>query len=289
MTLHFSARDWIKTKWATSRRPSLAFTFKPKDVAATDNIPNESAIEDDDEITIAPPIYFRFEVHENQRWWMGLDWTSALLPQERPSWCDSHLLPASPPASFPLPAASSIILPHPTRTEPEGRVKRIAEWKWLDDDWSVVRAGQAVSGAVPIVSSPTIPEDDHGGFNVPTPRPATGSLGASPPTVSNPVMEENQSAGARAQSMAEQAFTKGLERLKARATTTTTSSSRPQSMIMGSSPQRNSGEFKRGRRESQASEDAKDAEGQTQFTPLPTETIVDKDDVSRRHMLIIFH
>jgi hypothetical protein len=29
---------------------------------------------------------FLFQVQENQRWWMGLDWTSALLPNERPSW-----------------------------------------------------------------------------------------------------------------------------------------------------------------------------------------------------------
>lgn len=30
---------------------------------------------------------FRFEIYENQRWWMGLDWTHALLPGERPTWC----------------------------------------------------------------------------------------------------------------------------------------------------------------------------------------------------------
>ena len=29
---------------------------------------------------------FRFEIYENQRWWMGLDWTHALLPGERPTW-----------------------------------------------------------------------------------------------------------------------------------------------------------------------------------------------------------
>lgn len=30
--------------------------------------------------------YYRFEIYENQRWWMGLDWTHALLPGERPTW-----------------------------------------------------------------------------------------------------------------------------------------------------------------------------------------------------------
>lgn len=85
--LDFSPVSWVKSKWAASRRPSLAFAFRPtfekRDVPA-------SAIDEEDEdgesTKTENPIYFRFEVHENQRWWMGLDWTSALLPQERPSW-----------------------------------------------------------------------------------------------------------------------------------------------------------------------------------------------------------
>lgn len=275
ISLNFSPAGWIKTKWATSRRPSLAFTFKPK--AKLDQIPNESAIIDDEDDTAAP-IYFRFEVHENQRWWMGLDWTSALLPQERPSWCDSHLLPVSPPASFPLPSSSSIVLPHPTKTDPDGRVRRVAEWKWLDDDWSVVRAGPGLGNlTMPIAPSPTIPDDEHSGFHIPAQRNSIASLGSSPPTASN---HEEGSVGARAQSIAEQAFTKGLERLKARTTSPTGTASRTQSMIIGGSPQRTSGEFKRGRTGSQASEDFKDLEVHTGSAPLVTETIVEKDDVS---------
>jgi hypothetical protein len=82
-SLGFSPMGWAKSKWAASRRPSLAFSFRPK----TEKQPvSGSAIADDDDQTEENPIYFRFEVHENQRWWMGLDWTSALLPQERPSW-----------------------------------------------------------------------------------------------------------------------------------------------------------------------------------------------------------
>jgi hypothetical protein len=84
LSLDFSPLGWAKSKWAASRRPSLAFAFKPtfdKKAAL-----NGSAIVDDDDEKEENPIYFRFEVHENHRWWMGLDWTSALLPQERPSW-----------------------------------------------------------------------------------------------------------------------------------------------------------------------------------------------------------
>jgi len=92
-------------------------------------------------------------------------------------------------------------------------------------------------------------------------------------------MEEGQTAGAgtRAQSIAEHAFTKGLERF-ARATTTVTAAARPQSMIVGS-PQRSSGEFKRGRTGSHASEDFKDLDTGATTAPVPTETIVVKDDV----------
>lgn len=31
-------------------------------------------------------VIFTFNVYENQRWWMGLDWTQALLPNERSPW-----------------------------------------------------------------------------------------------------------------------------------------------------------------------------------------------------------
>lgn len=82
--LHFSISNWVKGKWAASRRPSLALTFRPKVEAVSDK--QEADAADEAEEKAGEPIYFKFEVHENQRWWMGLDWTSALLPQERPSW-----------------------------------------------------------------------------------------------------------------------------------------------------------------------------------------------------------
>ncbi|KAI1782332.1 hypothetical protein LXA43DRAFT_1145272 [Ganoderma leucocontextum] len=34
---------------------------------------------------------FLFMIYENQQWWMGLNWTAALLPGERPSWCSVSL------------------------------------------------------------------------------------------------------------------------------------------------------------------------------------------------------
>ena len=87
-SLDFSPLGWAKSKWATSRRPSLAFAFQPTFETKDKSALHGSAIVDDEDETEENPIYFRFEVHENHRWWMGLDWTSALLPQERPSWYD---------------------------------------------------------------------------------------------------------------------------------------------------------------------------------------------------------
>jgi len=82
--IDFSISGWLKTKWATSRRPSLALSFKPqmKHEMITESVIEEDAGEDRE----GSAVFFRFEIQENQRWWMGLDWTSALLPQERPSW-----------------------------------------------------------------------------------------------------------------------------------------------------------------------------------------------------------
>jgi hypothetical protein len=82
--LSFSVSSWVKGKWAASRRPSLALAFRPK----VEAVPEKAAGSEDngEEEQAGEPIYFKFELHENQRWWMGLDWTSALLPQERPSW-----------------------------------------------------------------------------------------------------------------------------------------------------------------------------------------------------------
>lgn len=43
---------------------------------------------------------FRFEIYENQRWWMGLDWTHALLPGERPTWLVGFVLSLTPALTF---------------------------------------------------------------------------------------------------------------------------------------------------------------------------------------------
>lgn len=86
------------------------------------------------EITPVEPVRFLFSIHENQRWWMGLDWTAALLPQERPAWSTASEEPISPPSAFILPAPTTVYLPHEN-----GRAKHTAIWTWEEDEWRVLR------------------------------------------------------------------------------------------------------------------------------------------------------
>jgi hypothetical protein len=289
ISINFSPMTWLQDKWAVSRRPSLAFAFHPLKKDST--VLQGSAIAEDElspEEQPGEPIYFRFEVHENQRWWMGLDWTGALLPQERPSWCDSHLLPASPPATFPLPSAASILLPAPTKSDLQSRVKRVATWRWLDDDWSVVRSGMAsgiptTNQAPQAPPSPPEPENQGQVPNPSQPRSISGSLGTSPQNQVSSALDEAMSAKARAHSLAEQAFTKGLERLKARTGSPAGTGGLLGSVGVGAgSPVKSTTEAKRGRTGSQASEDLKDLVdiGHAGPSAAPGETIPNKDDVS---------
>ena len=85
-------------------------------------------------VTPAEPMRFLFTIYENQRWWMGLDWTAALLPQERPAWSTSSEEPVSPPSAFILPPPTTVYLPHE-----KGRTKRTATWTWEEDEWRVLR------------------------------------------------------------------------------------------------------------------------------------------------------
>ena len=85
-------------------------------------------------VTPAEPMRFLFTIYENQRWWMGLDWTAALLPQERPAWSTASEEPISPPSAFVLPPPTTVYLPHE-----KGRAKHAATWTWDEDEWRVLR------------------------------------------------------------------------------------------------------------------------------------------------------
>jgi hypothetical protein len=86
--------------------------------------------------TVTAQVQFAFMVYENQRWWMGLDWTAALLPGERPSWCSASQAPLPPPAAFALPAPTTAFLP--VDGAPNTREQRTATWAWADPEWRFV-------------------------------------------------------------------------------------------------------------------------------------------------------
>ncbi|KAK0537334.1 hypothetical protein OC835_001777 [Tilletia horrida] len=111
-------------------------------------------------------VVYEFSVYENQRWWMGLDWTSALLPQERPSWSDEHHNAVSPPSSFSLPPPKVTTTPQdtPNKAEvgsatPSKFTKRTVTWKWLDPEWTVAGAGYVGSIGYQPPGAATLPTD----------------------------------------------------------------------------------------------------------------------------------
>ncbi|EJD03017.1 uncharacterized protein FOMMEDRAFT_168105 [Fomitiporia mediterranea MF3/22] len=78
-------------------------------------------------------VRFLITVYENQRWWVGLDWTAALLPSERPPWCSASLEPIQPPSVFALPPPTCSFV----GDGKGGLVKRTATWNWDEGEWKV--------------------------------------------------------------------------------------------------------------------------------------------------------
>ncbi|KAK4057516.1 hypothetical protein OIO90_001585 [Microbotryomycetes sp. JL221] len=110
-------------------------------------------------------VQVQFVVFENQRWWVGLDWTHALLPGERASWTDPALNPANPPTSFVLPPPSVTYTASPTRSDPNSRLKRTTEWKWLDPEWKVQRSSVATSAAAAVAGGGLVKSTSMGAIS----------------------------------------------------------------------------------------------------------------------------
>ncbi|CED85514.1 Peroxin/Ferlin domain [Phaffia rhodozyma] len=176
------------------------------------------------------PVVFRFEVIENQRWWLALDWTATLAPGDRPVWCDTYLNPTPAPPSFTLPLAHTVTVPSTTR--PNYDEVRTASWRWAEDEWSVLRniEGQFKSSFVPpkLSESPT---------NAHHPLPATSGQPSRNPGSSNGVSSGNSSGSitiSNRMSLGEQALSRGLERLKAATTSAGPSAAHPPNGSSGS-------------------------------------------------------
>ncbi|CAG8607581.1 1854_t:CDS:2 [Paraglomus occultum] len=76
---------------------------------------------------------YSFVLYENQRWWLGLDWTTNLFPNERPAWSDEYNEATNNKDSFQLPPPdTSITVP---QDNPNVMVRKTTEWRWVDPDW----------------------------------------------------------------------------------------------------------------------------------------------------------
>ena len=65
---------------------------------------------------------------------MGLDWTAALLPNERPSWSSASLEAMSPPSAFNLPGPTSALV----SDGKGGLIRKTAYWSWGESEWKVI-------------------------------------------------------------------------------------------------------------------------------------------------------
>ncbi|GAA6021446.1 hypothetical protein JCM10207_004738 [Rhodosporidiobolus poonsookiae] len=185
-----------KPRSSSVPRPAPASTPAKQAVAATTSegaaaVAEAVAEEEEEELAETgvteegEDVQVQFTVFENQRWWVGLDWTAALLPGERASWTDPANNPANPPASFVLPPPSVSYVPSPTKSDPNSRLKKTTEWRWLDPEWHVLRS------AIPTVALPvTSPSAGPAGSPPSTPgdAPAASSdaPAAAPPAQPNP-------------------------------------------------------------------------------------------------------
>ena len=84
---------------------------------------------------------FQFEVFENQRWWLGVNWTTNMMPSERTPWTDNQLKPIPSKEEFDLPETS---VKTTTHNLDDKVVKRTTTkiWSWADGDWWVDMTGE---------------------------------------------------------------------------------------------------------------------------------------------------
>ncbi|WAR55528.1 hypothetical protein PtB15_6B269 [Puccinia triticina] len=120
-------------------------------------------------------IEFCLTIFENQRWWMGLDWTPNLLPHERANWTDSENQPVSPPGTFKLPGPREY-----EGVEGGVAVRRRVEWQWVDSEWRMVDPQTAQDF---VIDADPAPGGGHSpSLAAPLPDTAEASTSASNPT-----------------------------------------------------------------------------------------------------------
>ncbi|KAI7863461.1 Peroxin/Dysferlin domain-containing protein [Spinellus fusiger] len=79
---------------------------------------------------------FQFEVYENQRWWLGMGWTTNMMSSERTAWTDNQLMAIMSKEKFDLPESTEA-------KHSQGAITK--QWTWVDSDWWVDMTGELYS------------------------------------------------------------------------------------------------------------------------------------------------
>lgn len=98
---------------------------RPK-TESQENLASDSAMK---HRAASPGVRFTFILYENQRRWLGLGWTSAMLAYERASWSDEHLSPATSKDRFQLPEVES----------------ENARWRWVQGSTWKIEGGSSTT------------------------------------------------------------------------------------------------------------------------------------------------
>ncbi|KAI8875648.1 hypothetical protein K501DRAFT_280165 [Backusella circina FSU 941] len=113
-----------------------------EDTSKQDHLPEASLLSCHETYRCEIPVII--EVYENQRWWLGLDWTTSLLASERKPWTDNQLQPIESKECYSLPKVSFSVK---TSCEKDTVIKKttIKSWVWTDHDWWIDMTGELES------------------------------------------------------------------------------------------------------------------------------------------------
>lgn len=134
-------RDIVKN-WVSS----VMTRAKSEKSKALEVIENKGKVEQNEQKGTRSEMIFQFEVYENQRWWLGVNWTTNMMPSERGPWTDNQLkaIPSKEEFELPEPTLKTVTISKEGK-EVERTINKV--WSWADGDWWVDMTGE-ITGKV---------------------------------------------------------------------------------------------------------------------------------------------
>ncbi|KAI9494069.1 Peroxin/Dysferlin domain-containing protein [Zychaea mexicana] len=129
-------KSWITRLMKRARREKTK---------ALDVIKSEQQVEEQNASSgLRTEMIFQFDIYENQRWWLGMDWTTNMMPSERAPWTDNQLSPVRSKDGFELPPPSDTVQYRPIAGSGGVAIKQTTKkvWSWADGDWWVDMTGE---------------------------------------------------------------------------------------------------------------------------------------------------